>query len=589
MDGSFAGGLADGMRNGMAIARAYDDSAETRRRRDVDKKLAAQMLEADPLQGNPDTRRQLAEPGLQRIDVPQPVNIGAQAVGGVGGLQPIASPGLDSSAVTARPEPVVGQSAGLGGQGMSQWRPGLDTAVRPSGATQKKSPGQSDYLGAGDFGEVADGLTRAYRKALELGEPGRALDMLMQREKFAGQHRQDAFAAAQSKFQLTGDPSAFVPFVNRFMPGGIEVQSITRRPETAGGAPMYEFAGVDSATGKEVRQPFTEHMLQSFVASISDPKAQQAMVAQQAKQLFDAAQTRQNKMLDSRLRSDEELRKPRVLGKDQTLYVPNGKGGMDVGAQGSEAGKPKMVTSDKDFASHVMRLFKVDSIEGLGEDERKRVGGIIATGENINRLNAGTAAGKVLTAGNLAALSQQVQDGDSNVVPIEFGDGQFGFGVEYEGELVRLPVSVVPAGVQADIRRRILTGSAQAQGAGQTVPTGSATEAAPMPPAQAPSSTARPAPAERAAPAANSAEGAQLDAARAELRQAQGLVRQLRTKPPGLKASREARVKHAEQLQQAERDVELARVAERAAAERWARVSEGSDITRAAMGRTTAE
>ncbi|CUJ82230.1 Uncharacterised protein [Achromobacter sp. 2789STDY5608615] len=418
------------------------------------------------------------------------------------------------------------------------------------------------------------------------------MQMLADRERFVGQHREQAFAAAQGRYQLTGDANSFVPFVNRFMPGGIEVKAINRRAEQAGGAPLYDFVGVDTATGKPVQQPISESMLQTFVRSISDPKAQQAMVAQQAKLLFDAEQKRREQVLASQLRSDEELRKPRVLGKDQTLYLPDGKGGMHVGAQGTEAGKPKMTTSDKDFANHVMRLFKVDSMEGLGEDERKRVGGIIATGENINRLNAGTPAGEVLTAGNLAALAQQVQAGTAEIMPIQLGDRQFGFGVEHEGRLVRLPVSVVPKDVQDKIRARLQ--ESPAPGGGQAAPSAPAT---PTRPVQGPAGSPTPATPARASAAPStaattppdSAEGAQLDAARADLRQAEALVRQLRTKPPGLKAGQDARARHAAQLQQAERDVELARVAERAAAERWARATEGSEITRAAMGRTTAE
>ena len=60
------------------------------------------------------------------------------------------------------------------------------------------------------------------------------MQMLVDREKFIGQHREQAFAAAQGRYQLTGDPNAFIPFVNRFMPGGIEVKSINKRAELAG-------------------------------------------------------------------------------------------------------------------------------------------------------------------------------------------------------------------------------------------------------------------------------------------------------------------------------------------------------------------
>ncbi len=596
MNGSFAGGLADGLRNGMAISRAWDDAEDRQRQRDefdrkrkLDKELATQMLG----QGTAATP-QPADVGLQPVQVQQAGGSGAASSDDTAGLQAVAtSIPIASGAPSA-------QSLGLadvstGGARLGTTQAGLPGTAQPAAMAQKKSPAALDYLGAGDFGQVADGLTRAYRKALEMGEPGRAMELLTDREKYVSQHREQAFAAAQGRYQLTGDPNAYVPFVNRFMPGGIEVKAINRRAQQAGGAPLYDFVGVDTVTGKPVQQPITENMLQTFVRSISDPKAQQAMVAQQAKLLFDAEQKRREQVLASQLRSDEELRKPRVLGKDQTLYVPDGKGGMHVGAQGSEAGRPRMTTSDKDLANHVMRIFKVDSLDGLGDDQRKLVSGIIATGENINRLNAGTPAGEVLTAGNLAALAQQVQDGTAEITPIQLGDRQFGFAVQHEGQLVRLPVSVVPKAVQDQIRARLA--APPAPGANQASPVGSGPAGAPARSTQPPSSAATPAPAARttsaagtpAATAADSAEGAQLDSARAELRQAEALARQLRTKPPGLKAGQDARARHAAQLQQAERDVELARVAERAASERWARATEGSEFTRAAMGRTTAE
>lgn len=595
MNGSFAGGLADGLRNGMAISRAWDDAADRQRvreefdrKRKLEKELASEMLGQAP-----GTAPSPGDVGLQPVQMLQAGASGAAVGNDTAGLQPIATSAPVAPAATSA------QSLGLadvstGGAGLGATQAGLSSAGQSAAMAQKKSPSPVDYLGAGDFGEVADGLTRAYRKALELGEPGRAMELLADREKYVGQHREQAFAAAQGRYQLTGDPNAYVPFVNRFMPGGIEVKAINRRSEQAGGAPVYDFVGVDTVTGKPVQQPITENMLQTFVRSISDPKAQQAMVAQQAKLLFDAEQKRREQVLASELRSSEELRKPRVLGKDQTLYVPDGKGGMNVGAQGSEAGKPRMATSDKDFANHVMRIFKVDSLDGLGDDQRKLVSGIIATGENINRLNAGTPAGEVLTAGNLAALAQDVYAGTADIRPIQLGDRQFGFGVEHEGQLVYLPASVVPKAVQEQIRTLLV--AAPAPSGGQAAPATAAPAEASRP-AQVAPTAARPAPAGRAAPAtvtpaaaaADSAEGAQLDTARAELRQAQALVRQLRSSPPGLKAGQEARARHAAQLQQAERDVELARVAEQAAAERWARATEGSEFTRAAMGRTTAE
>ena len=586
MNGSFAGGLADGLRNGMAIAQAYDISKDRQRaREEADRKKRAEgEIAAAMAGGNPIPE---APAGLERIQVPGSVAAGP-AAGDVDGLQPVPINASMMPNSGLGPDPSTVNLADFAPG--AQW--GAGTAVRPgvsplSGVSEKKNPVAGDFLGGGEFGQLADGLTRAYRKALELGEPGRAMELLASREKIVGQHREQAFAAAQGRYQLTGDPNSFVPFVNRFMPGGIEVKSINRRAEQAGGAPLYDFVGVDTATGKPVEQPISEHMLRSFVQSISDPKAQQAMVAQQAKQLFDAEQKRRELVLASDLKTQEERNKPRLVGKDQTLYVPDGKGGMRVSAQGSDASKPKTVTSDKDFASYVMRLNGVESMEGLGEDQRKLVSGVIATGENINRLNAGTPAGEVLTAGNLAQLAQQVQAGTAEIMPIKLGDRQFGFGVEHEGRLVRLPVSVVPKEVQDKIRARLQRGAGDAaRSATPAAPGAASAQAAAAAPAATP--TVKPS-APSAPPAAESAEGAQLDAASAQLRQAQDKVRQLQIKPPGLKAGEQARARHAELLAQAERDVELARTAEQAAADRWARATEGTEITRAAMGRPNVE
>lgn len=586
INGSFAGGLADGLRNGMAIAQAYDRATDRRlAREEADKKKRNEQDIADALAGRGGTAPEPA--GLDQVRIADSVQSGTVA-GGVAGLQhlPVSGPATP----TAGTEPTAvgaGLAEVLPG---AQW--GASTAVRPgasplSGALEKKRPAADDFLGGGEFGQLADGLTRAYRKALELGEPGRAMELLANREKIVGQHREQAFAAAQGRYQLTGDPNSFVPFVNRFMPGGIEVKSINRRAEQGGGAPLYDFVGVDTATGKPVEQPISEHMLQTFVQSISDPKAQQAMVAQQAKLLFDAEQKRREMRLASDLKTQEEWNKPRIVGKDQTLYVPDGKGGMKVGAHGSEASKPKMVTSNKDFASYVMRLNGVESMEGLGEDQRQRVGEIIAIGENINRINAGTPEGKVLTPGNLAALSQKLRSGIGNYEPIPLANGGVGFTVRHEGTRIRIPLSLVPNKVQQMVAARL---------EGQEGAFGGSAAAAPNPAIGGQAAVAAPAapPAARpvtptAAPAAESAEGAQLDAARAQLRQAQDKVRQLRTKPPGLKAGEQARAQHAELLAQAERDVELARMAEQAAADRWARATEGSEITRAAMGRPNVE
>ncbi|KCV34148.1 hypothetical protein [Bordetella bronchiseptica] len=295
--GSFAGGLADGMRNGMVIANAVEAGDERRRKRELNRELAAAMLQ--------DAQEPGASPGLVPVAVDQPE---LASPGVVQGLQPTARPADMPAAQAAGPGTDYSAAAGLSDVAAPQ----LPAAQRASATgpaamgLERAAQSPMDLLGGGEFGQVADGLTRAYRKALEMGEPGRAMELLVDRERFAGQHRQAAYDTAMGRYQLTGDPNAFVPFVNRFMPGGIEVEGIERRAETAGGAPVYVFKGVDSTTGKKVEQPFSEEMLRNFLGGISNPEAQKAMVAHQAKALFDAEVQRRNKAFESELRTRED-------------------------------------------------------------------------------------------------------------------------------------------------------------------------------------------------------------------------------------------------------------------------------------------
>ncbi|MGZ9893018.1 hypothetical protein ACXXNA_05615 [Bordetella bronchiseptica] len=295
--GSFAGGLADGMRNGMVIANAVEAGDERRRKRELNRELAAAMLQ--------DAQEPGASPGLTPVPVAQPDPV---SPGDGQGLQAMATSVGAPAVQTAGPRADYSGAAGLSDVATPHLPAASRAAVSGPAAMglggRAQPPG--DLLGGGEFGQVADGLTRAYRKALELGEPGRAMELLVDRERFAGQHRQAAYDAAMGRYQLTGDPNAFVPFVNRFMPGGIEVEGIERRAETAGGAPVYVFKGMDAATGEKVEQPFSEEMLRNFLSGISDPEAQKAMVAHQAKALFDAEVQRRNKAFESELRTRED-------------------------------------------------------------------------------------------------------------------------------------------------------------------------------------------------------------------------------------------------------------------------------------------
>lgn len=136
MNGSFAGGLADGLRNGMAIAQAYDVSKDrAREREEADRQKRVNREIAAAMGG---TRDQLQAPaGLEPVQGPQAVAAG-DAMGGGPGLQPVAT-----SAPVA-PAMATAQSLGLadvstGGAGLGATQAGLPSAGQSAAMAQKKS------------------------------------------------------------------------------------------------------------------------------------------------------------------------------------------------------------------------------------------------------------------------------------------------------------------------------------------------------------------------------------------------------------------------------------------------------------------
>ena len=254
---------------------------------------------------------------------------------------------------------------------------------------------------------------------------------------------------------------------------------------------------------------------------------------------------------------------------------------------GQQAAKPKQVTSDKDLASYVMRLNGVDSMEGLGQDQRKMVGDIVAIGENINRLNAGTPAGKMLTRQTWRRCPSKCVQGPRTLRLFRWRTETSALRCRTRAR-VRV-LSMVPNQVQQMVAARLEGALSDAGGA-----VFGCTRRRRLPCRRYPRSVADAAPRASArehslnSASGDSAEGVQLDAARASCatpRRRAPVARQA----PGLKAGAAARDRHAAEIAKAERDVELARTAERAAAERWSRATDGSPIARAAMGQTTAE
>lgn len=282
MNGGFAGGLAAGINNGVELYTRY---ADLKRRKDEEKR-EREITEA---------MRQGGQPGL--------ADAAPQAQAGASAAQ-AGTPGLDAAlagAAGARIAPGGGPAPTptvdlTGGQGLAAAAPGGPQAAAP----------ERPALAGAELDQLADSLARGYRKALEVGDPGRAMQLLLQREKVMGQYRDDAYRGAMSQFELTGDPNALVPFVNRFMPGRMEIRGVEARNERGGGQPVYMVRAFDPTTGRESSQPFSLQHIRQFASSIADPATHRAMVVDQAKALYDLEIERRKKQAAAEIDIDKE-------------------------------------------------------------------------------------------------------------------------------------------------------------------------------------------------------------------------------------------------------------------------------------------
>jgi len=305
----------------MAMYSLYQDGQERRRQR----RTAAEIAEAMKMEAEPEG------PGLATV---APAGQSAQVPAGAAQPQPGLASVLQQPASMGQPMDASGQAAGL--QSPEGVSPGLamvaNGAPAAAGGAGEAQPAAGAQRGAqlprmDDVGRMADSLSRGMRKALELGEPGKAMELMINREKVLGQHRESALGEAMGRFQLTGDPNALIPFVNRYVPTAIELSSITRRPETAGGKPMYVASGIDHSTGQRFDQPFTEHQLQTFISTVGDGAAHKAMFAQQAKNLYDLQLERDKKMAAADAKIYETERTEPIKLRHRLA---------EIGAQGAE-------------------------------------------------------------------------------------------------------------------------------------------------------------------------------------------------------------------------------------------------------------
>jgi|GEM_PF-5041756 hypothetical protein len=319
----FAGGLADGLRNGMAVVNLYERA----------KALRGEREEAEERRADDQAIKESLRLGL--ADVAATAGQG-QAAGGDAAAPPmrhdeptLGTDGLDMTLARAGSAAGLGQPDGarpalaMAGGSLAGVLP--RSALQPSaaGARQAEAPADAGLATAApqrgasdDINRLADSLTRGYRKALELGRPGRAMELLAQRERVTGQVRQQAYQDAMAQFELTGDPNSVLPFVNRFMPGGLEIRGVQERPERAGGDQVYMVRAFDPRSGREVEEPFTRRRLLNFMSSIGDPQTYQAMVVQQAKALYDEESAIRKKRAESQIETEGRLAAIRAQGEE---------------------------------------------------------------------------------------------------------------------------------------------------------------------------------------------------------------------------------------------------------------------------------
>lgn len=576
MSGSFAGGLADGLRNGMQMAQLYEQSTDRRMARDkaVREDADKEAIKKE-MMGQGGVQSGVSRLGLTPITVAPAFDSASQ-----GDLT--SSLGLDMAVAHDNQQAAVRRSmptATAGGAGATF---GSESGLQPV-PVQKKSltPGDSFQGRNDDYAEMADTLTRGYRKALELGAPDQALDLLVRREKVIGQHRETAFGAAMNRYQMSSDPNAFVPFLNRFSETGIQVEGIRAREETGGGKPIYEITGYDPSSKAKFTTPFTQAQMDDYIRRIGDPATARSMMVQQAKAHMDLATDLKKQQQKAELERQAEAAKPRVLGKDDILYAPGADGQTRAIAYGAEAGDSKPAASNKDFTSYVFKLNGVESMTDIGDDQREKIGRQIAIGENIGALNRGMPGSRALTPANLATLSAAVRDGKAELRGVRMSDGRHAIVTRYEGHDVIVPQSVVPP---ADLERvkQQLDPNFRARGSGAQ----QAPAASPAAPTPAPPPRGTPAIAPSSESPSVSPAGTRLDAARAQVRTLEQEVHRLRSNPPGLKRPAEERDAHRTRLQEAEDKLAMAKAGAKGAEDEWTNSVGGSDMSRAAFNRS---
>ncbi|MFT0547874.1 hypothetical protein ACMHYO_16285 [Allopusillimonas ginsengisoli] len=554
MSGGFAGGLAQGIRNGIGLYNAYEEGKE--RRRELEQQQREQEVN-ERIQAEI-SRASLGETagagGLMDMASEQP---GSPA--GASGTQ-----GLSSALQQPLPPAAgTGPTAGLTDV-LPDAQPGVAATGQGQGA---KQPLQSKG-GVPDEIRLLRGLSAGISEAWKLNRADHAMELMRQREVLAGPIRERAYGQALSQYQMTNDPRVFVPFVNDFLSTGLHIDDIEMAGQTSNGMPVYMLKGSDMQTGEAFSQAVSAGQLNSFIQGVADPATQRAMFVDQQRRAYEEAKA----LRDHEFRIIEDLSKPQKLGKDETLYVPDGRGGMRLAAAGVEAGASQgsglslkqvkdIIDRNKSLSSYVFKLNGVDSMSGIGEDQRQQIAATISLGESLNRLNPEL---KTLGDANTAQLAQALGSGNASVYPVRTDQG-VGYATDYLGEQILIPASAVPATIRERFERQVQPASADAA----KTPSQPVTD---KPAVRKPSSKADSKAKAEQGSEDSDPEGSALDAAREERKQAARALRAIRAQAPGLKQLRDnpqRKIEFDEQVRAAEAVLRKAQEKEREARAAW--------------------
>lgn len=354
LDG-FAGGLAQGINNGVSMYGRMQAIKKAKAEQDALDEIKAAMAEKAKTQpaGKQDSGAEtfavapptsavsgdqasaaqpfaVSQPGVDGGTAAQPLSQGpittqptdasGQPVGGAQSYQPEQSQpvmGQPTPQGTGVPQAASGPAAGL----QDQQAPGLNTVLAQDqvgeqlGTAKKKDestqqPGSpSSFLGGGEFGDMSDRLTRGIHKALEIGAFAPAIQLMTAREKMVGQYRDQALGEAMTQFNMTGDANSFVPFVNRFMPTSIRLDRVQATGQSANGEPVYVATGTNTETGKPYQHAFSQQSLLKYVGAAGDGATYRTMFVEQAKHLWDM----QKFQSQERFKTDERVREKETL------------------------------------------------------------------------------------------------------------------------------------------------------------------------------------------------------------------------------------------------------------------------------------